>query len=60
MFSHRSPSVKKMGLDVAALKDREMRRLMIEEPRLMRRPVLKVGRKVLIGFSADDWEAALS
>ena len=60
MFSHRSPSVKKMGLDVPALKDREMRRLMIEEPRLMRRPVLKVGRKVLIGFNADDWEAALS
>lgn len=49
-----------MGLDMAALKDGEMRRLMIEEPRLMRRPVLKVGRKVLIGFKADDWEAALS
>ena len=49
-----------MGLDVATLKDGELRRLMIEEPRLMRRPVLKIGRKVLIGFNADDWDAALA
>ena len=58
-FSRRSPSVKKMGLDVDALDDAAMKRLMREEPRLMRRPVLTVGRKVLIGFDPDAWDDAL-
>jgi arsenate reductase-like glutaredoxin family protein len=58
-FSRRSPSVKKMGLDVDTLSDTAMKRLMREEPRLMRRPVLKVGRKVLIGFDSDAWDDAL-
>ena len=58
-FSRRSPSVKKMAIDVDALSDAAMKRLMREEPRLMRRPVLKVGRKILIGFDADDWDDAL-
>ncbi len=58
-FSTKSPSVKKLGLDVDALSDSEMRRLMLEEPRLLRRPVLKMGRKVLVGFRAAEWEASL-
>ena len=58
-FSRRSPSVKKMGLDVDALSDDELKRLMLDEPRLLRRPVLKVGRKALIGFDPDEWEAAV-
>ena len=48
-----------MGLDVDALDDAAMKRLMREEPRLMRRPVLTVGRKVLIGFDPDAWDDAL-
>ena len=58
-FSRRSPSVKKMALEVDTLSDAAMKRLMREEPRLMRRPVLKVGRRVLIGFDADTWKDAL-
>jgi arsenate reductase/regulatory protein spx len=59
-FSRKSPSVKKMGLDVGALSDTEMKRLMLEEPRLLRRPILKRGRKVLVGFRVAEWEAALA
>jgi arsenate reductase-like glutaredoxin family protein len=48
-----------MGIDVDALGDSEMKTLMLDEPRLLRRPVLKVGRKALIGFDAKEWEATL-
>ena len=58
-FSRRSPSVKKMGIDVDSLSDAAMKRLMREEPRLMRRPMLKVGRKIVIGFDAEAWDDAL-
>ena len=57
-FSSKSPSVKKMGLNIDALSEAQMKRLMIEEPRLLRRPLLKVGGKVLVGFKADEWDAA--
>ncbi len=59
-FSAKSPSVKKLGLDVESLSDGEMKRLMLEEPRLLRRPIVKAGRKVLVGFKAAEWQAALS
>lgn len=59
-FSKKSPSVKKMGLDVDTLSDSELKRLMLEEPRLLRRPVLKVGRRVLVGFNAAAWEDSLT
>lgn len=48
-----------MGIDVDSLSDAAMKRLMREEPRLMRRPMLKVGRKIVIGFDAESWDDAL-
>ncbi len=33
---------------------------MAEDPRLIKRPVLEAGDKVLPGFREDDWRAALS
>ena len=59
-FSTKSPSVKKMGLAIDTLSDHELKRLMLEEPRLLRRPILKVGRRVLVGFKAAEWEASLA
>ena len=59
-FSMKSPSVKKMGLDIDTLSDADLKRLMLEEPRLLRRPVLKMGRRVLVGFKAAEWEASLT
>ncbi len=58
-FSARSPSVRKLGLDIAALSNSEMRRWMLEDPRLMRRPILKAGRQTLIGFNEEEWGQAL-
>ena len=49
IFSWRSPSVKKMGLDKDSLNEDDLVRLMIEEPRLVRRPLIRVGDKLVVG-----------
>jgi arsenate reductase-like glutaredoxin family protein len=49
MFSFRSPSFKKMRLNREKLKDKEMLELMLKEPRLIRRPVVQIGKKVYFG-----------
>lgn len=49
VFSFRSPSVKKMGLVADDLSEDDLIRLMLEEPRLIRRPLIKVGNRVLVG-----------
>ena len=49
VFSWRSPSVKKLGLDKDALTDDDLVRLMVEEPRLVRRPLLEVGGRLVVG-----------
>ena len=40
MFSAKSPTVKKLGLDPEALSDDEKLQLMAGEPRLIRRPIV--------------------
>ena len=40
MFSAKSPTVKKLGLDPEALSDDEKLELMAGEPRLIRRPIV--------------------
>lgn len=49
MFSFRSPSFKALGLDQSKLSDHDLINLMLKEPRLIRRPVVKIGRKVYFG-----------
>ena len=51
MFNFRSPSFKKLGLDRENLSDNELIDLMLKEPRLVRRPVVRIGNDVY--FSAD-------
>jgi arsenate reductase-like glutaredoxin family protein len=51
MFNSRSPSFKKLGLDRDKLDDNELIDLMLQEPRLVRRPVVRIGNDVY--FSAD-------
>ena len=58
-FAARSPSVRKRGLTVDSLTDDQMRALMLEEPRLLRRPLLRIGRRVLVGFNESAWREAL-
>jgi len=49
MFSFRSPAFKALGLDQEKLKDDDLIELMLQEPRLIRRPVAKIGKKVYFG-----------
>jgi Spx/MgsR family transcriptional regulator len=49
MFNFRSPSFKKLGLERDKLGDKELIDLMLKEPRLVRRPVIRIGDKVYFG-----------
>ena len=53
MFNFRSPSFKKLDLDRDQLKSEDLIELMLKEPRLIRRPVVKIGRKVYFGASSE-------
>lgn len=49
MFNFRSPSFKKVGVAKDALTGDQLMALMIKEPRLIRRPVVRVGENVYFG-----------
>ena len=49
VFSWRSPSFKALGLDPSGISEDEMVRLMLEQPRLIRRPMVEVGDELIIG-----------
>jgi arsenate reductase-like glutaredoxin family protein len=51
MFNFRSPSFKALGLEKGKLSEKELIDLMLKEPRLVRRPVVRIDGKVY--FSAD-------
>ena len=55
IFARRSPSLKKLGLS-----DDEMVNLMLQEPKLVRRPLLKVGGKLMVGGGNAAVEAAIA
>ena len=59
MFAWRSPSLKEKGLVGKELSEAEMVRLMLEEPRLVRRPLIKIGDRLLVGGSTKAIEEAL-
>lgn len=49
MFSFRSPGFKALELDQANLSDNDLINLMLKEPRLIRRPIVKIGKRVYFG-----------
>ena len=51
MFNFRSPSFKQLGLEREKLSDKKLIDLMLKEPRLVRRPVMRIDGNVY--FSAD-------
>ena len=59
LFAWRSPSLKKLGLAGEDLADARMMELMLQEPRLIRRPILRIGGELLVGGSVKMVEAAL-
>ena len=60
IFASRSPSLKKLGLAGKELSDDEMIALMLQEPKLVRRPLLKVGGKLMVGAGIAAVEAAIA
>ena len=60
MFASRSPSLKKLGLADKELSDPEMVSLMLQEPRLVRRPLVRMDGKLLVGANLKAVEAALA
>ena len=60
MFANRSPSLKKLGLAGKELSDAEMVSLMLQEPRLVRRPLVRMDGKLLVGANIEAVEAALA
>ena len=55
VFSWKSPSFKKLGLDPDDLEDGELIRLMLEEPRFIRRPLVSVDGNLFIGPNLDTF-----
>ena len=49
VFSWRSPSFKKLGIDKDSLTDDDMIRHMLDEPRLIRRPLIEVNGRLIVG-----------
>jgi arsenate reductase-like glutaredoxin family protein len=60
IFSWKSPTAKAQGITQGSRSEEELLDLMAEEPRLLRRPLLKRGDRLLIGFNQKEWEEALS
>ena len=52
IFAAGSPAFKKLGLDPASLGDEQMMELVLAEPRMLRRPILVDGDRVLVGGRA--------
>ena len=48
-----------MGLEPDTLSDDDLVRLMLQEPRLIRRPIVKVGDELIIGANEKSLTAAL-
>ena len=60
IFARRSPSLKKLSLAAKELSDDEMINLMLQEPKLVRRPLIKVGGKLMVGGGTAAVEAAIA
>ena len=49
VFSWRSPSARKLALDRDSVSAEELIRLMLDEPRLIRRPLIQVEGRLIVG-----------
>ena len=49
VFAVRSPMVKKLNLDLDSLQDDELIKLMVDEPRLIRRPMVWIDGQIIPG-----------
>jgi arsenate reductase-like glutaredoxin family protein len=59
IFSWNSPSFKKLGVTRDDLDDDRLIQLMLDEPRLIRRPLVQVGGEVFVGTDKEAMRRAL-
>jgi arsenate reductase-like glutaredoxin family protein len=52
MFNYHSPSFKKIGVDRDKLTDNNLVELMLKDPSLIHRPVVRIGKKVYFGATS--------
>lgn len=60
IFARRSPSLKQMGLADKELSEDEIIRLMLQEPKLVRRPLMRVRDKLMVGGAPAAVHAAIT
>ena len=60
IFAKRSPSLKQMGLAGQELPEDEVVRLMLQEPKLVRRPIMRVGGELFVGGGAAVLDSVVS
>ena len=60
IFARRSPSLKQMGLAGQELAEDEMVKLMLQEPKLVRRPMMRVGDQLFVGGGAALLDSVIS
>ena len=60
IFARRSPSLKQMGLAGQDLSKDEMVSLMLKEPKLVRRPLIRVGNQVFAGGSGSVLDSVVA
>ena len=60
IFARRSPSLKQMGLAGQDLSEDEIVGLMLKEPKLLRRPLIRVGDQVFAGGSGSVLDSVLT
>ena len=60
VFSWNSPSFRKLGIDRESLDDDRLIAMMLNEPRLIRRPLVQVGGKLMVGTDTEALSKALT
>ena len=55
-INKRSPAFKERNLDVKTLTKQRAIDLMMEEPNLIRRPIVLAGRKAVFGYKPEEYE----
>lgn len=60
LINPRSQAFKKRRPDLAAMDDEEVVRLIVSDPRIMKRPVLSDGQRLVTGFAEDEFLSMLT
>ncbi len=60
IFARRSPSLKQMGLADKELTEDEIVGLMLQEPKLVRRPMMRVGDQIMVGGAPAAVQEAIA